>query len=72
MLGYRLKTIAINFLLTAHAMVPAHCIGLPLLLVVVSIVVIGLRLVDYDRSTVSEVDEPGDLILVDILEESFR
>ena len=68
-----LNTIAIDFDVTARALVAALRTGLSLLLlvVVVSIVVIGLRLVDNDRSTVLEVDAPGDLILVDILEEAL-
>ena len=70
-----LNTIAIDFDVTTRALIAALRTGLSLLLlllVVVSIVVIGLiRLVDNDRSTVSEVDEPGDLILIDILEEAL-
>ena len=68
-----LNTIAINFDITARALVAALRTGLSLLLlVVVSIVIIGLiRLVDNDWSTVSEVDEPGDLVLIDILEEAL-
>ena len=70
-----LNTIAIDFDVTARALVAALRTGLSLLLlllVVVSIVVIGLRLVDNDGSTVSEVDEPGNFILIDILEERSR
>lgn len=68
-----MDTIAIDLRATAHALVAALCTGLSLRLVVVSIVVIGIiRLVDNDRSAVLEVDAPGYLILVDILEESFR